>query len=531
MIATNILLNIGFSMVTAFAHVLSIPDEDIPKGTNDLYRYIAGLPTPTSLYLYTTNGASFEIGHGMVEMFSTRHSYFVSQNPSETPRFEGKAIITSNEVVEFASAILQGLIKRGDPLANCTTNLICAGGEIPFYKIQWFRKGQYRDRIADIEIDGRSKRVVYLTLWDYRFADPAYDEKIKSLVYTRDPSEPSFQTNKFPIQGLEIPRPTTNYVIAAIRNAVDFCHRANFETQPEVNLEGVDWSRTCLFMDPFLTSLDTEHLLSSPFCQLHFKDGAYCESINGIVICFYTKDAANGGSLRRTPDDWKRIIGPVNKDWKELTESLRRTLVAQFCIPAGELARMKMIPPTLTLRYMGDEQPWRQVQINWFSGWMRPPEGFEPLWDISAEFELINGRTKSLRFRRPDLIRALAQWQRVFHADCPTVNIAAGAWINGVKQEGSFSVFRDSFVSTPLEIFYSAMVRSDGTTFSITTNSVTIPAGSLSATISLASSNDVLPTNESIVLHLLAPDRVSGAQSASYQIGTLRSTTNPVLFH
>jgi hypothetical protein len=24
---------------------------------------------------------------------------------------------------------------------------------------------------------------------------------------------------------------------------------------------------------------------------------------------------------------------------------------------------------------------------------------------------------------------------------------------------------------------------------------------------------------------------VSGAQSASYQIGTLRSTTNPVLFH
>jgi hypothetical protein len=147
MIATNALLEVGFSMVAAFAHVVNMPEQEIPRNTNDLHRYMAGVLTPTGLFLYTKNEASYQIGHGIVQMFSCHDSYFNSEHSSGDPRFKGTAIMTSNEVVEYASSVLQGLVKSGDPLANCRTNVICADGDIPFYEIQWFRTGKYRDKV------------------------------------------------------------------------------------------------------------------------------------------------------------------------------------------------------------------------------------------------------------------------------------------------------------------------------------------------------------------------------------------------
>src|SRR5690348_3917444 len=110
MIVTNLLIRIGFSLVTNFSDTLNLPER--PREIEDIQRYLVSSPrSPLDLYLVARNGDQFRIKDGTVYSFTTTNSFKDRKLTDDYLKFEGKLVLQSNEVVKIASDTIWHLIK------------------------------------------------------------------------------------------------------------------------------------------------------------------------------------------------------------------------------------------------------------------------------------------------------------------------------------------------------------------------------------------------------------------------------------
>src|SRR5438552_2390954 len=142
MLDTNLLVNIGLSMITNFADTIGIPQDWVPRATTDVVACTVGDPIgPTSLHLVSRGGIQFWIGRGAVRGFTCPGSYFTAQDPNLLPQFLGTTTMTSRDAVQIATKALRGLAKSGDPLADGSPRVRLPtgyrGAAIPFFRVSW----------------------------------------------------------------------------------------------------------------------------------------------------------------------------------------------------------------------------------------------------------------------------------------------------------------------------------------------------------------------------------------------------------
>jgi hypothetical protein len=147
-------------------------------------------------------------------------------------------------------------------------------------------------------------------------------------------------------------------------------------------------------------------------CQVHFKNGACFESVNGVAFSHYAADAAFSGSWPIRPRaEWDRFGGKVVLRWEDLARGLEHTLTDRLGIPADLLAPFTSgaarRPPQL-----GTEAIKRLV-IDW-RNWPKT-NGFVSIEDTTlaliAEFDLETGELKFINLVEPSLINAVARAQ------------------------------------------------------------------------------------------------------------------------
>jgi hypothetical protein len=75
MIQTNLLLSIGFSLVSNFTNVVPVRPEAVPTKIDDLKHYVVGSPnSPIHLYLVDRQGTEFWLDGGVVYSYRTSGS-------------------------------------------------------------------------------------------------------------------------------------------------------------------------------------------------------------------------------------------------------------------------------------------------------------------------------------------------------------------------------------------------------------------------------------------------------------------------
>ena len=227
MIATNILLSAGFSLVASFANTVSLPMEDVPKTTNDLKRITVVPVVPPILSMVTTNGTLFHIQHGVVCLFQERDNFLTATGLQKQHEFSGEPILTTNQVAARTLGVLKRLIKVGNPLENSTVEVTMAGSNVPVYRIEVVNLLR-RKNIAEVQIDARSDRILCLNLFDYRFMDPDAELKIVKDVTGEDPEADVFFENDCPAQPTGMPRPRRDYVMVVVRNLAQIISQLNF---------------------------------------------------------------------------------------------------------------------------------------------------------------------------------------------------------------------------------------------------------------------------------------------------------------
>jgi hypothetical protein len=188
MIATNELLAIGLSIIADFTNAVPIADKDVPRTPSDLQMYVVGSPnSPTDLHMTTRSGVQFGIRDGAVYYFCTQDSFFHEQNPHNLARYAGTSKMTSNQALQACSNILQRLTKRNVSLSEGVPRIheggVFQGKPIPFFLVEWPKISLLSHvNAADIEVDGRTGRLVFLHLLDNAFFDYAVGERIRGQV-------------------------------------------------------------------------------------------------------------------------------------------------------------------------------------------------------------------------------------------------------------------------------------------------------------------------------------------------------------
>jgi hypothetical protein len=188
MIITNALLSIGFGLITNFCTLLPANDVYAPKSSTELRDCVIGSPnSPVDLHVAVPRGASFGIRDGAVYYFSTPESFFRQGDPSQLGKYAGTSVLGSDQVMLLVSNTLHRLLKTNASLANGKPKLrqggVYKGKEIPFFQVEWpaITPGSHVNG-ADIEIDARTGRVVFLHLLDDAFFDQSANEQIIRLV-------------------------------------------------------------------------------------------------------------------------------------------------------------------------------------------------------------------------------------------------------------------------------------------------------------------------------------------------------------
>ena len=193
MILTNALLSIGFSLVAEFTNIVSVPADQVPTRVEDLARCVVGDPhSPIDFGFLHRNGASFTVTDGVVDRFTAPGSFMALRDPDLDPRFFGKAIMTSSQVLELATKTVERLARITNPIGNIKavvkTGQRMDGKEIPCYEITW-PKPYYRPGFgyfAGVEIDARNGQITHLELHDPAFCNYALCEQISNRVYLPD---------------------------------------------------------------------------------------------------------------------------------------------------------------------------------------------------------------------------------------------------------------------------------------------------------------------------------------------------------
>jgi len=184
---------VAISLIANFTNVVPVPGSDVPKGIGEIRSYVIGSPnSPTDVHLTGSTGVQFGIRDGAVYYFCTPQSFFREQNPSRVPQYAGTAVLSSNQVLALASNTLQHLTKARTPLPPAKVRVKCGGffqgKSIPFYQIEWPKITQTSHvNAADIEIDARTGRIVFLHLLDTAFFDAAFSQRIMERVSSPEP--------------------------------------------------------------------------------------------------------------------------------------------------------------------------------------------------------------------------------------------------------------------------------------------------------------------------------------------------------
>jgi hypothetical protein len=190
MIDTNQLLSIAFSLISQFANVVEIPPDHVPTSQKDIIKLTIGSPgSPLDTYLVTRRGESFWIWNGIVARYESPDSYYLSQNFEALSRLAGPATISSNQAIEKATQVMKRLAKAGKPLDGVTPQFKASQAEnVHFYNVTWpVENSVHSAGLGEIEIDGRTGRVVFLQLWDRDFYDFAFAAEISNRVYKPEP--------------------------------------------------------------------------------------------------------------------------------------------------------------------------------------------------------------------------------------------------------------------------------------------------------------------------------------------------------
>jgi hypothetical protein len=402
MVVTNQLLTIAFSIVTNFTSLVEVPTDCVPRTLADIKHYGIGSPSsPIDIGLTQTNGGHFGVCDGVVSYFDSERSVFHEQDPGKLWKYSGTAILTTNEALLLASNTLQRLIvtnhaarglaaTRGAPKVHQAG--IYEGQHLPFFKIEWpsITEGPYG---ANIEIDGRTAKVVHLVLFDDVFRDYALDAKIRRQVYTPE-SVPKLGNEDLlsPIKRFHLPQPSTNTAHQAIGAWLQFCYKLGCTPGSQTNVSDINWDLTWLYTNKQISA-------SAPICQIRFKNGACFESINGITISHYPEDACFAGDWDRRPaENWARFRGEVTKDWTALAKRLELRLADKLQIPPNLLALCRawprFQPPEVGTRaYKCLVVDWRELPSH-----PLPIKAKETRLAFAAEFDLQTGDLKWISF-------------------------------------------------------------------------------------------------------------------------------------
>jgi len=170
MIDTNLLVSIGNSIITNFTNVVSVRQDCVPKTPADFHRLMVGTPySPIGVQVTITGGTTFAIRDGAVNYFESPYSVFSEQNPDQLGKYAGTSILTSNQVFLIASNTLQSLIKTKHVLTNGAPRIeqagVFEGKRLPFFHVEWPHISD-SPHGADLEIDGRNGKIVFVHLMD-----------------------------------------------------------------------------------------------------------------------------------------------------------------------------------------------------------------------------------------------------------------------------------------------------------------------------------------------------------------------------
>ena len=194
MIDTNALLSIAFSLVAQFAQVVKVPQDAIPRTTNDLQSFGIGSPySPIEVYLIDRKGTQFWIRNGVVQQYISPGTFYYCPGGADylsgaawVSQFTGRAALSSNEVVALSQRLLSRLAKSPWPPPDFKPvpevdhpGPLPDGRGIPFYWVHWVRKEISLTAVTDVEIDARSGAVVELCV---DFADWSFARTISNRV-------------------------------------------------------------------------------------------------------------------------------------------------------------------------------------------------------------------------------------------------------------------------------------------------------------------------------------------------------------
>jgi hypothetical protein len=187
MIITNALLSIGIGVVSNFCELVHIPIVYAPKSINDVQSYVVGAPSsPIDLFLTGPMGVRFGVRDGSVYYFCSPGSLSHEQDPSKLAQYTGEALLSSNQVVQVVSNTLVRLMKVKIPLSGVPRlreEGPYHGKPMPFVYVEWPNiTPRNHVNAADVEVDERSGRIVFVHLLDDVFFDYDLGERIRRQV-------------------------------------------------------------------------------------------------------------------------------------------------------------------------------------------------------------------------------------------------------------------------------------------------------------------------------------------------------------
>jgi len=344
MLDTNTLLSIAFSIIANFTNIVEVPPWGVPTKPGDLQRCIIGRPgsgpgSAVHLILTHYKGTEFWIRDGAIYAYSSPGSFFTLQNPSLVPTFAGTTTLTSNDVVRIAEKALRRLVKNGDPLGGGPPRVQQGsefqGRRIPFFRVTWF-KALGGGRAAEVEIDGRTGRIVCLDLWAEGFFDRAFQEEIKKRVHAPESRVPKEQP-----RWASFPKPTPDDFRRAVEGWLAFCQLLGLEPGAQTNLDDVDWSSS------WLSPTSSRGVWSNDVCvvqacHLRFKSGACFDSAGGVASSHYCADAARySGNDYRQGGQWGPFEGRPTKRWEDLAKALEARISERLGAPKSFFERMR----------------------------------------------------------------------------------------------------------------------------------------------------------------------------------------------
>lgn len=396
MVDTNQLLSIAFTIISSFTNVVHIPPDRVPQDRADLQKIVIGSPhSPLDLWLVHKRGDEFWICDGVVQQYQSPDSYFHLQNNAARSRLMGAQTISSNQVIEMATNILQRLAKTGNPVAMVKPTVKGTRyKELPFFLINWPNTNLMNyGGLATVEIDACKGRAVYVQVWTKEYYDLTLAQEISNRVYT--PESPQFPREAYRLTSDVLQgKPTTNLIQTLIPKWLNFCEKLDLNPGAQTSVADVDWEAT-------FKSVSPPSLPAGTLYKIQFRNGAAFNCINETVFAHACSDASFIGAwAEKSPDYWKAFVGTPSNTWETLAARLNMRLVEKLGVSNAYLKRFTPTPYTL-----GDGGVSRCV-VRWYetkSIGKMPQDSIKTA--LSAEFDLATGQIKNLMFDDWELLK------------------------------------------------------------------------------------------------------------------------------